>query len=215
MRFLEFFKAWKSFISRIQPFFSMINHWTKKSNHSVSYCDPCLNPIVLSFYFPSLICEILPRSGFKVSFKLFNKIKFFITKGPISSENRRVYFIPWSSSILNYIGQTSRRLKGRIDEHRGNIWNEKISSSPIPPYCLPYNHYFNFKEACVVFSHIFCSCLNLYDAFYTLKCINKLVTDFFLCLLFLTPANFSVSIFSQVLTFLFYFILCILIFKTY
>ena len=54
----------------------------KKSKHSFCHSDPCLNPVILSFY-PSLSfksSKIFSRFGYKVSFRPVNKIKFSLLK---------------------------------------------------------------------------------------------------------------------------------------
>ena len=113
----------------------------KKPKSSVRNSDSCLNPMVLVFYFLNpvvlafyflisfKISKILSRFGYKVSFRPVNKIKFSSPKDPIPIENRSgIYFIPCSSCNLGCIGQTRRRLKSRLDEHRRKVKNEEIYS---------------------------------------------------------------------------------------
>ena len=137
--------------------------------------------VVLPFY-PSIsfkISKILSRFGFKVSFTPVNKIKFSSLKDSVPTENRfGIYFIPCSSCNLGYIGQTRRRLKYRVNEHRGKVRNQEISSSSIASHCWSNNHCFDFPNANIISSPISPSHLDFYEAFYILKNSKNLVNDF-------------------------------------
>ena len=83
------------------------------------------------------------------------KIRFSSPKDPIPIENQNgIYFIPLSSCNLGYIGQTRRRLKARLDEHRRKVKNEEVYTSSIASHCWSYNHCFDFSKACIVSSPI-------------------------------------------------------------
>ena len=111
-------------------------------------------------------------------FHTANQINFFSPKDPIPIENRNgIYFIPCSSCNLGYIGQTRRRLKARLDEHRRKVKNEEIYTSSIASHCWSYNHFFDFSKAFIVSSPISISHLNFYEAFYILKNSNNIVND--------------------------------------
>ena len=104
----------------------------EKPKHFVYHSNCCLNSVLLPFNYTicSKICKIFSQFGFKVSFKLVNKIKFSFLEDSILNENQcTIYFIPYTFSNLGYAGQTSRQLKTKVDEHYLKIKIEEIYSS--------------------------------------------------------------------------------------
>ena len=70
-------------------------------------------------------------------------------KPSIASESG-VYKIPCKNCDKNYIGETGRTLKKRIDEHKKDIRIQK-SDSGVAEHVRKNNHFFDFKKAKIVY----------------------------------------------------------------
>jgi len=70
-------------------------------------------------------------------------------KPSIDSESG-VYKIPCKNCDKNYIGETGRTLKKRIDEHKKDIRIQK-SDSGVAEHVRKNNHFFDFKKAKIVY----------------------------------------------------------------
>ncbi|KYQ49832.1 hypothetical protein ALC60_11007 [Trachymyrmex zeteki] len=86
----------------------------------------------------------------RVSFFSLNKLNKFIKvhKDPSPNEEKRniVYKINCKECDASYVGQTGRKLKRRIAEHRNNIRRDPFSHSIISEHRLHHNHDFNWND---------------------------------------------------------------------
>lgn len=92
----------------------------------------------------------LNNNIFKVAFTLTNKLNKFIKTGkdPLSSDDQSnvVYKISCKDCNATYVGQTKRKLKTRINEHRADIKKSSRTPSVITAHRLDYNHEFNWDK---------------------------------------------------------------------
>ena len=86
------------------------------------------------------------HTGIKIVFHFPNNIKNKLTVNKYirNSNKKGVYMIPCSKCPLNYIGQTGRDLKQRIQEHKKDI-RMGLTSSSIFNHVQNYNHTMNWE----------------------------------------------------------------------
>ncbi|KYM93779.1 hypothetical protein ALC62_15623 [Cyphomyrmex costatus] len=86
----------------------------------------------------------------RVSFRSPNKMKKYIKVQKDSrlhtSKNNVVYKIQCNDCDASYVGQTSRQLKTRINEHRNHINHNSSTRSVITDHRLKYNHDFRWDD---------------------------------------------------------------------
>ena len=95
------------------------------------------------------ISKILKPHNIKLAMKPTCNIKSIVShvkdKIEILENNSTVYKIPCASCNANYIGETSRQLKIRINEHRKNV-QQNYDRSQIVQHVNNNNHRMNWDE---------------------------------------------------------------------
>ena len=109
-------------------------------------------PLMILPYFKDFHYNIKKLSfthNFEVIFKCINKFSVFITLGkdPISimDRNNIVYKIDCNDCNSCYIGQSSRYLKIRVNEHKRDCKN-KNEKSALGEHTIDTDHSFNFDK---------------------------------------------------------------------
>ncbi|EFN74754.1 hypothetical protein EAG_01936, partial [Camponotus floridanus] len=94
--------------------------------------------------------KITRNTNIKVAFFSENKLNIFIKthKDPIPKldNNNVVYGINCLNCEAMYIGQTKRKLKTRISEHRRNLNMKTKGQFVITDHCLDYNYAFDWDK---------------------------------------------------------------------
>ena len=122
----------------------------------------------------------LKRQGLQVVHKSENTLRDLLCnlkdKVP-PDENSGIYRIPCQNCPSVYIGQTRRKDKVRLKEHKAAVDNGKISESSVAAHAISCYHVINWKEAKLIKNVRKASQLNAWESYFISNSQERLLNE--------------------------------------
>ncbi|XP_055527541.1 uncharacterized protein LOC129720131 [Wyeomyia smithii] len=126
------------------------------------------------------IKAILKRQGLQVVHKSDNTLRDLLCnlkdKVP-PDENSGIYRIPCQNCPSVYIGQTRRKVKVRLKEHKAAVDNGKTSESSVAAHAIGCDHVIDWKEAKLIKNVRKASQLNAWESYFISNSQERLMNE--------------------------------------